>query len=198
MPLLRAVHDPGRGQWSQGGWAAASRRAAVGCKQADWHYCQGTVAICHIQARCPNPKYLLHRTQQQRSCISFLNKFRSILLDPCSNTAIVLYIDKVRQNSPKRGFKSTLEHLRQLLCSRTVFATALLLFGLHYQCPFFCSTAEIAAETWERPTQHTEHDFSTCPSLLLLTRIPHTVCCASKETVLSTSSSRNVEICSPV
>lgn len=40
-----------------------------------------------------------------------------------SNTAIVLYIDKVRQNSLKRGLKSTLEHPRQLLCSRTVFGT---------------------------------------------------------------------------
>lgn len=36
MPLPRAVPDPWRGQQSQGGRAAISRRAAVGCKRTDW------------------------------------------------------------------------------------------------------------------------------------------------------------------
>lgn len=40
--------------------------------------------------------------------------------------------------------------------------------------------------------------FSTCPSLLLLTHIPHKVCLASKEAMLSTNSSTDVEISSPV
>lgn len=113
-----------------------------------------------------------------------------------SNTAIVLYIDKVRQNSLKRGLKSTLEHPRQLLCSRTVFGTFCCL-GLTVSVFSSAPQLILLLRRGERPTWYAEHDFSTCPPLLLLTCITHKVCLASKETVLSTSSFRDVEIHSP-
>lgn len=114
-----------------------------------------------------------------------------------SDTAIVLCIDKVRQNSLKRGLKNTLEHLRQLLCSRTVFAT-FCCSGLTVSVFSSAPQLKLLLRHGERPILHAEHDFSTCPPLLLLTHTTHKVCLASKETVLSTSSFRGVEICSPV
>lgn len=78
--------------------------------------CKGNV-ICFINhvimLAMKLPAWLLHVVFKQIS-----QHFTRSL----SNTAMMLYIVKVRQNSPKRGFKSTLEYLRQLFCSRAFAA----------------------------------------------------------------------------
>lgn len=155
--------------------------------------CKGNVICLHFV----NPVIMLAMKLPTWLLLVFFKQISQHFARSLSNTAIVLYIDKVRQDSPKRGFKSTLEHLRQLLCSRTVFAT---FCCLGFTTSIFSSAPQLKLllTHGERPTRHTEHDFWACPCLLLLTHIPHKVCCASKETMLSTSSSRDVEICSPV
>lgn len=86
-----------------------------------------------------------------------------------SNTAIMLYVEELMQDSPKRGFKNTLESLRQLLCALGQYLQHFVILASLSKSSFLLCVCNLCLDMWKG--QPAEYDLlaSACPSLPLLT-----------------------------